>query len=276
MRHPNSDIGGTPWGTPEQHAEICRRYLAGEAAYRIAQSFGVSSTPITRTLRAAGVPKRSQSEATTHYRCDHAFFDQIDNEGKAYWAGFIAADGCIAGKSRPYLVVSLMERDEAHLERLRAALNAEQPVRTRMTSTGSVSNFQVSSRSLCQGLATLGIVPRKTFTLPFPVLSYAVLPHYVRGYVDGDGGFYRSSRGDIFFCVTSNIGFLSGLQSYLESRCVLHHAKIRLRHKNSPRIGYLRYSGRNQVRSIFNLLYTDATIWLPRKRDKIEQHLQIR
>ena len=64
---------------------------------------------------------------------NYNYFDVIDTENKAYWLGFIFADGCI---TTPYRVnkdgsikngiyrieVSLKEDDKEHLDKLRKEL----------------------------------------------------------------------------------------------------------------------------------------------------------
>jgi len=48
---------------------------------------------------------------------NHNFFETIDTEEKAYWLGFIAADGGLA--SNIYrLTIGLNQKDQNHLEKL--------------------------------------------------------------------------------------------------------------------------------------------------------------
>ncbi|NIQ14736.1 MAG: hypothetical protein GTO02_10155, partial [Candidatus Dadabacteria bacterium] len=51
------------------------------------------------------------------YKCNGDFFNDINSECKAYWLGFIAADGCVRidKKGRKYLRIDLSRKDESHL-----------------------------------------------------------------------------------------------------------------------------------------------------------------
>jgi hypothetical protein len=271
MTKPNT---GLPWGTPEQIAEICRRYKEGESAFNLAKSFGVSHAPITRALRLGGVLKRTHSQATTRHQCDHSFFNSIDSEAKAYWLGFLAADGGIMFGDTIRLALAPYDRD--HLERWRAAIQATQPVYESKHQSGYVHyGVNVTSQEMTSALAEFGIVQGKTFSIQWPELPSEMLRHFARGYSDGDGGFVIAARGDVKFSVTSYKDLIEGFQSYLMRCCELRLTKLYARHKDSPHIVTMTYSGSNQVARIFHHLYDEATVFLPRKRDKIASRLSM-
>lgn len=56
------------------------------------------------------------------------FFQQIDNDKKAYWLGFIAADGSIRKNS---LVIKLKQSDSGHLGKLLKDLKANYEIKMR-------------------------------------------------------------------------------------------------------------------------------------------------
>lgn len=134
------------------------------------------------------------------YRCDQAFFDVIDTEAKAYWLGFITADGCIQsglaganGWQRHMLSVKLKASDAGHLEKLKADLAAENPVLPvpQRTSGKPAAEIAVSSRHLVDSLIRLGVTPRKSLTIqPWDGPS-GLMRHYWRGMFDGDGTIVR-------------------------------------------------------------------------------------
>lgn len=130
------------------------------------------------------------------YRLDDAFFDVIDTEAKAYWLGFITADGCVqagpigtAGWQRHELAVKLKASDAGHLEKLKADLAAENPVYhvPQRTSGMPAAQLSLSSRHLVESLIRLGVTPRKSLTLtPWDGPAH-LMRHYWRGVFDGDG-----------------------------------------------------------------------------------------
>jgi hypothetical protein len=62
----------------------------------LAQKFGLKqSRTVSKILKDAGISIYN----TSHHTCvDEHMFDVIDTEEKAYWLGFMYADGCIYSK----------------------------------------------------------------------------------------------------------------------------------------------------------------------------------
>ena len=255
--------------TKMQIAEVCRRYQAGESSPALAKEFGISVPAICGLLDRRGIERREQSFAQRRYVCDHTFFSSIDTEAQAYWLGFVAADGYVSGSnkdSKDALVVHLQWQDRDHLYRLRDALQSTHPVKEYHYSYGDIAKLFIRSEQLTQDLAQYGIVPAKTFTVPWPDFSDALLIHFLRGYVDGDGGFHiHELKNHYTFELTSNRGFVEPCQQFLMRMCHVSQTKLFQRH-SSP-IFTLRYNGRLGIARIAELLYTNATIFMPRKRD---------
>ena len=67
-------------------------------------------------IREKVLPKRSKSR----YSLNERYFEKIDNNNKAYWLGFIAADGCVSNKKGGrYLYIELSRKDRDHLEKFK-------------------------------------------------------------------------------------------------------------------------------------------------------------
>lgn len=151
--------------------------------------------PHRKQLRE-GKPLRPLNPARK-YVIDHHFFDVIDTEEKAYWLGFITADGCVA--KGHLLTINLKAADAGHLEKLAVALSSDYPVRP--SSSGKpcagVVRWHANSIPLVHALGALGVTPRKSATaVPWDGPS-DLMRHYWRGMVDGDGGMsLRTQRRD--------------------------------------------------------------------------------
>lgn len=112
-----------------------------------------------------------------------------------YWAGFIAADGCISENG---VIIGLSDKDKMHLEKLANALGLHNRVRVRDTSNGyRTARLNAISEKWVQDLASFNITPRKSKTLRPPSLrSEDQVRAFIRGYMDGDGCIcYHKSRG---------------------------------------------------------------------------------
>jgi hypothetical protein len=252
----------------QQQEEILRRYQNGESSEMLARVYGISGAAVRALLKRRGIEGRSRELAARKYSCDHGFFSSINSEEKAYWLGFIAADGNIHDNC---LGVFLSAVDRDHLVLLAASLHSSHPVVDYTQEGYAYSRFRIFSTELTEDLKSLGIAPRKTFTLQWPALSAAMLRHYARGYVDGDGCFSINSKSrnnaNVYFSVTSNKPFLLDMQAYLMEHCALRQTELYQRHKDSP-IYSMRYTGKLQIRRIVDFLYCEATFYLPRKYEQ--------
>jgi hypothetical protein len=220
------------------------------------------------------------------YSCRHDFFDTIDGEEKAYWFGFIAADGCVHENR---LRISLSAKDADHLRRIRAAMESTRPVRvgpppkSAYPNSPGVATLAIRSDRLIGGLARAGVGPRKSLTLRWPEdLPEGLIRHFLRGYVDGDGcwsvrpdSYVRKdgTRGvSLYWCVEGTEHFLKGAQRYLMGAAGLRETKL-YPHRTCNGMFRLAYCGRRQVGRIHRVLYEGATVWLPRKRGIVEPYL---
>lgn len=135
-----------------------------------------------------------------NHALDEGYFESIDTEGKAYWLGFITADGCVSagavganGWMRNQLSVKLKESDAGHLEKLRSALSAEAPVRfvPQATCSHGAVEIAVNSERIVDSLIRLGVTPRKSLVVEPWSGPAELMRHYWRGMVDGDGTLVR-------------------------------------------------------------------------------------
>lgn len=257
---------------------ICQLYKDGHSSIQLAKKFQKSAATICAILESHEIPRIYQHRSP--YRLGNPrFFKEIDSEPKAYWLGFIAADGHI-NPERNKLVLRLHTKDRKHISRLLGALDSTHPItRRHFTAKDGITRdscgISIGNPGLAEDLMSYpGMGGRKSFNLRWPTALLGELTRdYIRGYMDGDGGFYvqpRKNRPSLHFTfeVVSNRDFLVELQRRLAMHCNLNTTKI-YPASNYTDAGKVVYGGRTQVKRIFNFLYKDATVWLPRKRDKI-------
>ena len=262
--------------TETQRGEICSRYQQGELSAILAKEFHVDRTHITDILRQYSITRRRNGSPRL-YACDHAFFHEINTEAKAYWLGFLAADGSIYNAR---ISLSLAMQDSKHVYRFSDAIHSNHPIIENIINSRGYKNAQplvrlvIFSPQMAADLAQYSLVPNKTFLLRWPNIPEEYLHHFVRGYFDGDGSFSISYHGNHYanytFGITSNTYFLEELQRYLMRFCNLPLSKLyqypRLDAENPTRS--LLYTGRLQCSRIYDLLYADATVYLLRKFEK--------
>ena len=188
------------------------------------------------------------------------YFEKIDNEEKAYWLGFLYADGSV-GSKEDKIELSLAEKDVRHIEKFKACLNISNKICYR----SKTKSYRISFRSQkCkQDLINNGCIPKKSLLLKFPSeqqVPKKLLKHFIRGYFDGDGWFSNTEK-------TFQVGII-GTEDFL--RGVINNFNF----KNNNQIfdvhredGAKRFMFSNieDVSNFLNWIYADANIYLDRK-----------
>lgn len=159
------------------------------------------------------------------------FFNEINTKEKAYWLGFIYADGWIS-RSKIYaeLGIQLAQKDKQHLIKFCESLghsNSEQDVvdfmakRTTIKTTGQIieprpaTQVRLYSVQLVDNLIEHGISLRKTYSKVSPdfIYGYENNVALLRGFYDGDGSLDKN--GFIHFTAYSDV-FLKKVKNFLE------------------------------------------------------------
>lgn len=194
-----------------------------------------------------------------------SYFDIIDNEHKAYWLGFIFADGNVF---RNQLSLEIQEKDKGLLEQFKRDLNLSGKISIRHRDNTDVCCIRLASSHLCEVLEKYGIVPNKTKnTKRLPNIEQKWLPHFLRGLIDGDGWITQDKQGHF------HIGFVSNYETVCEDfkrYCNiitgnLCNAKITYKNKKTP---CFQVQSKEAVKRLAIALYKDNTICLSRKYQK--------
>lgn len=101
--------------TPE-----CERSLT-----KLGDKYGIKRQSLSKYLYSIG---HEVINYQNRLRCDETVFDSIDTEEKAYWLGFIFADGNISQVGHKF-EMNLGGKDYDHLDKLRKFFKYEHPVR---------------------------------------------------------------------------------------------------------------------------------------------------
>lgn len=204
------------------------------------------------------------------------FFDSIDTEEKAYWLGFIFADGYIysspldTSKERIDWNFELCAKgdDKAHMEKFAKAIGYNKELHVTKADKYGHTRCRVclSSEILWKQLNSLGCTPRKSLTLKFPdesiFKSKDLIRHFIRGYFDGDGCFTRHIYHTI---VSPAISFL-GTKDFLDK--ILEYSKIEANYRHDK--CYTEFTWTLEYHKepgieLINYLYNNCTIYLDRK-----------
>lgn len=248
-----------------EELSICERYKAGESIPKLSREFKLSRYAVWSTLKRNGVPRRPISETLRMirgYPLDESYFEKIDTAEKAYWLGFLCADGYLRRDGRWSLRVELElgARDMIHLEKFRRALKTSLPIQHKLKGTCAL---QIRSKRLHNALVSHGMTSDKSLRSKlFTNLPPMLISHFVRGFFDGDGSISFDRQGKqwrISFC--GSYEMIYQLREQLIKATSVKGNKI-CRQGN---IHELFYKGNIQVPKILLWLYKDATVYLDRK-----------
>ena len=235
---------------------------------KLSKKFGIQRQTLARHLKAEGIEVTNYQSSI---KVDQYIFDVIDTEEKAYWLGFLFADGNISS-SEDKLEINLSATDVDHLEKFRTFLKAANKVRIRKNygKGNEQCRFMVRNKRIWQALYDKGCVPNKSLILKFPDKNIfsdeSLIRHFIRGYCDGDGslGLYRVKDTDKKTSNLSFVGtpdFLNGIKQFLKIKGFIRNKSCK-NHKNKAYD--LKYFGVG-ARKVARILYEGATIYLDRK-----------
>lgn len=249
--------------TIEEEKTIIEEYQNGSSFATLGKKYTCSPSTISNILRAYNIKARTPSEARRNYlkyEIDEAFFEEINTPEKAYWLGFMYADGYISKTNSytNYFGLSLASRDIDALKKFKKALKTNAAIHNYISTTGfseketSYSRLLIGNNKIVADLEKWGVVEHKTFkitTLP----EILFLDDFIRGYIDGDGSLVKRTKRLI---ISGGKEFLLNIAEYLN----IPYAGL----YEDKAIYNLQYRA-NETSYLENRLYNGACCYLDRK-----------
>lgn len=203
---------------------------------------------------------------------DSHVFDSIDTEEKAYWLGFIYADGYISSRPGDYTFeLSLKGRDIEHLRKFNIFMKHKKDNVSLSKTTCNGKEFlrcrwTVGNKHLWETLNSYGCTPKKSLTLKFPdkaiFKNNSLIRHFLRGYFDGDGCISIDKKDNIACSVLGTENFLKGFLSYCPD-----NNDIKIRPHHTTKTFVFEYSTKRAV-DFADFLYSNSSIYLQRKYNR--------
>lgn len=226
------------------------------------------------------------------YNFNENYFSELKTHEQAYILGFIYADGY---NREDKLELDQREERIDILENINKALNSNVPIKSY---SPGVYRLDINSKKLCSDLTKLGAVRNKSLILTFPdFIPDNLMSSFILGYFDGDGCVWNGKRKEMWvknekkpgemrkrivhnvkFTFSGCVSFIEPLQDYLVSkRIVKNKTKLNFYKKNNPnaptrdKVCTMEYSGRKQMRSLYEYMYSNSPIWCNEKKLKFEE-----
>lgn len=249
--------------------DIIPEYNKGISLKELAKKFNTSIPTISKKLKNKGIEVVNRQNIA---KFNEHIFDSIDTEEKAYWLGFIFADGYIS-KSSYTFELSLASKDVSHLQKFNTFMQHNK----NNVKVGKVNlknkefercRWSVCNKHLWNVLNNYGCVPKKSNILIFPKLEIFKYPElilsFIRGYFDGDGtiSIYNNKVSARFLGTEL---FLVELKTLL-SKYSINTGNLII----DPRTPYtkiLSISNKNAL-NFLHLIYDNSFIYLNRKYNK--------
>ena len=194
-------------------------------------------------------------------------FDEINTSDKAYWLGFIIADGYL-NDNKNMLRIKLGDKDKHHLEKFIQFIDGDESMlkSEKHNITGN-TQWYVSTYSpqIHDALKQLGVEQAKSGKEHIPPIEEKYYRDFIRGLWDGDG-FIRENLSGIGLVGSREC--LEFVQNLFQKELDIKPLKI-YDHYNTYKIEYR--STKKAIPKILSYLYQDGDTSLDRKVELASQ-----
>ena len=245
--------GGVIAWTDEQVAYIINKYLNENYTLKqLGKEFNCSYPTIRNLLNKHKIKSRGNKQG---YPRDEFYFNKIDTEEKAYWLGFLYADGCVHSNNYE---ISVNITDKEHIEKFKTAIkafnhNITETQDKRFQNAKTLYQFSIRDKQLHQDLIKWGCIPQKSLLInKIPNIPRDYVSHFLRGYFDGDGSLhYLRGTNNYRISFVGTKDFLNDIQKELQTN-------VSLQSNIAGKAYVLQIAGRRQIERILNYLYNNS------------------
>ena len=256
--------------------KIIEDYKNNISLRNLEEKYNVSRSTISSYLEKIGIKKIKGNHYRKYFH-DEDFFEKIDSEEKAYWLGFMFADGYIVDNEKRYgqdaFALTLAKDSIDSLEKFKKSIKATNPI----TWDTSKKNSQPQGRLLMRSQKTVndlidkGCVKQKSLILQPPKnIPEELIRHFIRGFFDGDGSLIKYERTKDSIIYSINITSTYEMVKWIKQ--VFQMGQI-FPEKRREQTWYFTVGGNQQVITLYHFLYDNATIWMDRKYNRFQELL---
>lgn len=250
------------------------------------KQLGLSAAAVKSVLKKYNIPIRNLHESiclanqtndrtVQHYGKDEEFFKK-ESSNMAWILGFLASDGNV-GKDSNRIRIELSSIDAEILSKIKNTIKIDNPIKYRENKKGfNFVSLEWSSRTHKKDLEKYNIVPNKTYILSPPLkLNKKFYIDYIRGYFDGDGtinvNYLKHGKKSIRWGICgASKGVLQWIIDTLYNEYNIPKVNIHKDSSHEKDFYSFTYST-NSSKRIYEILYTDNSIFLKRKKDKFDK-----
>jgi intein/homing endonuclease len=236
---------------------------------QLCKKYHMTGRTLSKELKRQGIEVVNKQNEV---KFNQDVFKNIDTEDKAYWLGFIFADGYI-GSNRNDFEISLQEEDKEHLLKFNDfmeydGLNVKERAINLKGKEYKAYRWSAKNKKLHEDLEDKGCIPKKSLVLKFPNIeifsSKDLVRHFIRGYFDGDGCITYKDKEHTTVCI-SVLGTSEFLNELQKNANISY--KLSNNNKKSDITKKFNIVGHPAL-DFLDYIYKDATIYLDRKYQK--------
>lgn len=258
--------------TEEQEYELFKRRETGELRKDLLNEYGISEREYKKIILKNG---GELNKKVNKYSFNEDYFEKIDTEDKAYFLGFIVADGCVRKSDKSnFMKIKLKYDDYKILEDFIKYTAYAGGVYYHKNK--KYCELTLSGVKMVSDLNSLGICQNKTMVVKYPDIPKELEHHFMRGVFDGDGCISihkkredsrdTTDRGQVNICSGSRY-FIEKYVDRLNEMCGITKNKIRC-----PKGTYnvIDWGSFSDIEKFYDFFYKDATVYLERKKKTFE------
>ena len=244
-------------------------YKAGQLNLRKSKEH-ISKISAVKFAKIGHLTGRKNGQANRTHFFNENYFDVIDTQEKAYWLGFIHADGSLVfDKKRNRITcldICIHRRDDNLIEQFVRDIDGDTTKIERfINNRRPMTRIRLRSPVLIETLCNLGVQPNKSFRNDGALIKDRdYFRHYLRGYFDGNGSVYKA-REHIRMQIIGPEKLCKDFFAGIEREVGVKGGNVYPSPHSDRHI--LLYQTNKQCISIANWMYDDATRYLKRKKD---------
>ncbi|CUX78022.1 Thymidylate synthase thyX [Thermococcus chitonophagus] len=250
-----------------QEKEIVRWYLEdGLSLWQIAKITGLHPASVLSILRAYGVTPQKAAEVYNGKIVNENFFKDINDPDKAYLLGFIMAAGDI-DEAKNALILDKKNFENTLLMEIAERIGRGAKIRAQKDK--NIVWIWVGNRKLIEDLKKWGVSEKDKRTLNKVIreITKDLWPHFLRGYLDGNGYIRVIFKDGTFQGV--EVTFISPSKKVLEDLALmlseLGLPEGELKYHETQGNWYLRYTKSSSSEDLLRLLYKSVDPLLTRR-----------
>jgi len=263
--------------TEEQELDILQKRKSGIKRKDIIEEYGISDRHYQNVIIKNG---GELNKRVNKYSFNEDYFEKIDTEDKAYFLGFIVADGCVRKSDKSNFMKIKLKCDDYKI--------LEEFIKYTAYAGGvyyhknkKYCELTLSGVKVVSDLNNLGIYQNKTMIVKYPNIPKELEHHFMRGVFDGDGCISihkrregsrdTTDRGQVNIC-SGSIDFIQKYVDRLNEMCGITKNKIRC-----PKGTYnvIDWGSFSDIEKFYDFFYKDATVYLERKKKTFEVAVSI-